>query len=195
MVYTNLTGSDATKHGLFESSRLIATDIGRIYDVLVVDENKEGIDVDNGVAVKVGDFTGNGLQERTATIAAITDRIAVIGTPANVKDAFTKAQEQATNFYNKADVDAKAYAVYAEHEDIFAVAAYQFTEASASAIAKDAYVVVDGKGMWVAQAAAPSETAYGFIGKIHSLSYDSLDNVTMVRIEAIQNKQLATSGD
>ena len=85
MVYTNLKDSPRTLHGLFESSRLTATDTGRIYDALVVKDmtDKEAIDVDNGVAVKIHDFTGDGLQEVYATVATTKDKIAVVGAPAH----------------------------------------------------------------------------------------------------------------
>ena len=57
MIYTNLEASNAGLHGIFESSRLESTDVGRIHDVLVRDESGDSpveIAVDNGVPVKVG---------------------------------------------------------------------------------------------------------------------------------------------
>lgn len=191
MVYTNLKDSPQTLHGLFESSRLTATDTGRIYDALVVKDmtGKEAIDVDNGIAVKIHDFTGDGLQEVYATVATTKDKIAVVGAPADVKSAMTTAQAQPYNFYIPAGTSAKAYQVRAEDDDIFGVALYQFTTESVANVKKDAYVVVDGNGMWVAQAAAPDATKYGFIGKVHSVSQGSY--YTIVRILAVQNKDIA----
>lgn len=191
MVYTNLKDSPQTLHGLFESSRLTATDTGRIYDALVVKDmtDKEAIDVDNGVAVKIHDFTGDGLQEVYATVATTKDKIAVVGAPADVKSAMTTAQAQPYNFYIPAGTSAKTWQVRAEDDDIFGVALYQFTTASVANVKKDAYVVVDGNGMWVAQAAAPDATKYGFIGKVHSVSQGSY--YTIIRILAVQNKDIA----
>lgn len=186
MIYTNQTVKGGT-HGLFESSRIKSTDIGHLYDALVKDSEGNAIDVDNGVAIKIGAFTGNGLQEVEATIAAVGDKIAVVGAPALVKDAFTKAQAQANNFYIPAGQDAKAYQLV--EEDIFAVASYQFTDGSVANVAKDAYVVVDGNGKWVAQTSEPSADTYGFIGKIHSVAVGTF--YTMVRIEVIKNEQVA----
>ena len=200
MVYTNLEASNAGLHGMFESSRLESTDVGRLHDVLVRDESGAtpvAIDVDNGVPVKVGEFTGNGLQERYATIAGVKDEIAVIGSPALVKEAYTEGQGQPYNFYNKAGFDAKAYSVKDEYEDIFAVANYQFTNVDQSgnpdmtAIVRGAYVVTNGAGKWTAQATAPTAANYGFIGKIHSISVGTY--YTMVRIACIQNTQQASS--
>lgn len=174
-IYTTLTENAVEKHGVFESSRMKATDIGRIYDALVQDESGKNIAVDNGVAIKIGEFTGNGLQEVKATIAAKADKIAVVGTPALIKDAFTSAQADFYNFYNKAGVLAKAYEVVAE--DIFAVADYQIK----GEVEVGATVVVDGKGAWEVAEAADC----AFVGKVHSISAG--DFATMVRIQCVKN--------
>lgn len=194
MIFTNLEANEKNLHGMFESSRLMATDVGDIYDVLVRDGNEKAIDVDNGVAIKVGDFTGNGLQERYATIAKVEDKIAVVGSPAEVKTAMTKAQEQPYNFYNKAGNDAKAYQIQDKgiHSDVFAVAEYQFTDESKDKIKVGNLVVVDGNGAWVADEKTNLETlktTNGFIGKIHSFSIANY--YRMVRIEVVQNIDIA----
>ena len=94
MIYTNLKAKERKLHGIFESSLLLATDVGDLYDALVRDEYDKEIDVDNGVAIAVGDYTGNGLQERYAKIAGVKDKIAVTGAPANVKTALTTPIQQ-----------------------------------------------------------------------------------------------------
>lgn len=194
MAFVNTNGAAAGFHGLFESSRLKATDVGRIHDTLVVSvsgNTKTPIAVDNGVAVKIGDFTGADLQQIYATIAGVGDKIAVVGTDPVVKDAGTKAKEAPVYFTNKAGKISRSYEVLNDSQEIFAVADYQFTDASASAIQFGAYVVLDGNGMWVAQAAAPSASTYGFIGKIHSIAADSLGQYKIVRIQCIQNVQIS----
>lgn len=195
MIYTNLASHEKNKHGMFESSLMLATDVGKIYDVIVRNESNKEIEVDNGVPVVIGDFTGNGLQERYAKIAGAKDKIAVIGTPAEVKTALTKEQEQPYHFVNKAGQPAKAYQVQdpSVHEDIFAVADYQFTEESTENVKVGRLVVTDGKGMYVAQAdgteATTLATTNGFIGRIHSISAGTY--YTMVRIQVVQNKTVA----
>ena len=170
--YTTLTNAD--KHGVFESSRMKATDNGRIYDALVQESGKN-IAVDNGVAIKIGELTGNGLQEVKATIAAKADKIAVVGAPALVKEAFTAAQGAADRFYIPAGTLAKAYEVV--EGDIFAVADYQIK----GEVAVGATVVVDGKGAYeVAEA-----SGCAFVGKVHSISAGN--EVTIVRIQCEQN--------
>lgn len=199
MAYVNSNANG--RHGIFQSSRLKATDVGRIYDALCVEnasaETKAYIDMDNGVPLSIKDFTGNGLQEVYAEIAAITDKIAVTGDVALVKDARIKADEVPSNWYRKAGVPIKTYEVLDDSYEIFAVADYQFTNASVANIEVGNYVVTDGNGMWVAQTSAPSAESYGFIGKIHSLQTDrfnmSADGkhlTTIVRIQCVQNKQL-----
>lgn len=184
---THVYTTDAKgKHGIFESSKLKATDVGKIFD-LVFDE-----DVDNGVAVKVGDPTYDGLQTRKGTIADKGDKIAVTGSSPDVKDAVTKAQSQPYNFTNVAGAPVKCYQVLEEENEIFAVASYQFsTIVGANKLPKEGnYVVVDGKGGYVevAASAKPEDTTYGFIGRVHSVVQGNALN--MVRIECIKNAQV-----
>lgn len=194
MIYTNLKAVEKNLHGLFESSKLLSTDVGNIYDVIVRDSAEKEIDCDNGVAVSVGAYTGNGLQERYATIATAKQAIAVIGTPADVKTAMTKAQEQPYNFTNPAGKPAKAYQIQDAkvHDDIFAIASYQFTDDTASKVKVGALVVVDGKGAWEAHESTELETlkgTNGFVGRIHSIAVGTY--YTIVRIEVLQNVELA----
>lgn len=192
-IYTDYIPVAGGTHCVAESSNLKATDIGNLYDVLIRDEEENPIDTDNGWNVKVLDYTGNGLQERYGELAKAKDMIGLILTPPLRKDAFTKAQASPKYFYNVAGKDAKVYEVVAQ--DIFGVSLEGFTEASVKNIT-DAnvktglYVVVDGTGKWVAQTAKPDASAYGFIGKVHSLAPDMLDETTIVRVLCLQNVQL-----
>lgn len=183
MIYTNLSAVEAKQHGMFESSRLKATDIGRIYDALVRDDTGREIAVDNGVAIKIGEFTGNGLQEVYATIAKKADKIAVTGAPALVKDAFTTLQAQPFNYTNIAGNPVKSYEV--TKDDIFAIADYQFTDATAAEVKVGAYVNVDENGAWEASATEPAGCA--FVGKIHSIAAGNF--YTMVRIVCVKNEE------
>lgn len=195
MIFTNLKAKESAMHGMFESSLMSATDIGRIFDVIVRDDSQKPIEIDNGVPVKVGDYTGNGLQERYATIAKVKDAIAVIGSPAEVKTALNTEQAQAYHFVNAVGQTAKAYQVNdpAVFEDIFAIASYQFTDTSADDVKVGRLVVTDGKGMYVAQADGTQMSTLtstnGFIGRIHSISVGTY--YTMVRIQVLQNKDIA----
>lgn len=194
MVYTNLASREKNMHGLFESSALLATDVGNVYDAFVRDESEKPIAVDNGVALKIGDYSGNGLEERYATIAKITDKIAVTGAPAEVKTALTTEQGQAYNYTNPAGKPVKTYQIAdpSVHTDIFGIASYQFTDDSAEKVKVGNLVTVDGKGAWIASKATELTTLQGtngFIGKIHSLSVGTY--YTIVRIQVLQNKDIA----
>lgn len=196
MIYTNLAARESGKHGLWESSNVLSTDVGKIFDCIVRDEdasNKE-IEIDNGVAVCVLEATGNGLQERYARVAKKTDKIAVTGAPAEVKSALTKEQEQAYNFVNPAGKPVKTYQIQDPdvHIDIFGVASYQFTDATTEKVKVGNFVVVDGKGAWEAHEKTELDTlktTNGFIGRIHSLAVGTY--YTIVHIETVQNKEIA----
>ena len=194
MVYTNLASREKNMHGLFESSALLATDVGNIYDVVVRNESDKEISVDNGVAVAVLDYTGNGLEERYGRVAKITDKIAVTGAPAEVKTALTTEQGQAYNYTNPAGKPVKTYQIAdpSVHTDIFCIASYQFTDESTDKVKVGNLVAVDGKGAWVASEATELTTLQGtngFVGKIHSLSVGTY--YTIVRIQVLQNKDIA----
>ena len=189
-IYTNLKEVPTGTHGIWRSSLLRSTIAGHILDARVqgtVDGQVVDIDVDNGVALKLGAWTHDGLQERTATIAGVKDKIVVTGSPAIVKDAFTRNQASETNFYIPAGQLARVYQIEGDaiDGDIFGVADFQFSNQDPTDVAVDAYVVVDGNGGWVAQAAKPAANSYGFIGQIHSIQKGLTYSV--VNIFAIQN--------
>lgn len=187
-IYTNLKAVEAKKHGLFRSSRLKATDVGRIYDLIVRDEDKNEIPVDNGVAVKVGEPTGSGLQTRYATVAAVGDQVAIIGTPAVIKDAFTKAQAREYNFYLEAGEVAKTYEVRPNEGEVFGVAAYQFTTVIGDIPAFGNLVVVDGNGGYKELVSGTDVSTYGFVGKVYG--FETADFETIVLIEVVKNEQI-----
>lgn len=189
-IYTNLTEVTMPKHGVWRSSLLRSTIAGHILDARVqgtVGGQVVDIDVDNGVALKLGDWTHDGLQERVATIAGVKDKIVVTGSPAIVKDAFTKAQAAETNFYFKAGQLARVYQIEGDaiDGDIFGVGDFQFSNADPTDVAVGAYVVVDGNGGWTALTSAPTASAYGFIGQVHSIQKGL--SYSVVNIFAIQN--------
>ena len=195
--YGNFTEIPGGTHGIFQSSLLRSTIAGHLWDCLVVQESGSGenfkrtpIAVDNGVAVKVGAFTHNddGLQERYATIAGVKDKIGVTGSPAIVKDALLKSQEDETYFYHKPGQLAKVYQVEADEADpdTFGVGLHQFT--NPTVVANDVYVVVDGNGGWTAMTTKPAAANYGFIGQVHSIHQGMFYSV--VRIIALQNKDV-----
>lgn len=192
-IYTNLEAVKQDVHGVFRSSRLRSTYAGHQFSARV-QETKDGelvdIDVDNGVAIALHSFSGDGLEERLATIAGIKDKICVTANVPIVKEAMTKAQESETNYYTKAGQLVRVYQVEADPTDgdIFGVGLHQFTNAQASDVKVGAYVTVDGNGGWTAVAAKPAANAAGFIGQIHSIQTGLFFSV--VNIFAIQNEDV-----
>jgi len=195
-IFGNLTELTTGQHGIFESSLLKSQISGHLWDCLVVTESGSGtsitrtpINVDNGTAVKVGAFThnNNGLQERYATIASARDKIGVVGTPALIKDARTQVEATEGYFFNKAGDDSKVYEVVGDEYDgdIFGVSLNMFTNASQASVAKDAYVILDGNGKYIAQAAKPTMSSFGFVGQVHSIYKNN--TYTLVRIYVLQN--------
>lgn len=196
-IFGNLNQLALGTHGIAESSLIKATISGHLWDCLVCSVDTSGstpvytpIDCDNGTAVTVLDFTNNenGLQERYAKIAGVKDKIGFVCTPALIKDARTKLEETEPYFYNKAGVDSKVYEVVGDEYDgdIFGVSLNMFTSATQTlAQTRGSYVVLDGNGKYVAQAAKPTMSNYGFVGKVHSV-YTNND-YTLVRIYVIQN--------
>lgn len=196
MIYSNLTPLSGGGHVIVETSRILPTNGGNhLNDVLIVSESGSGanltrtpIDCDNGVLVCVKGYTGNGLQERYATICGIADKASLVASVPIIKDARSKAEEAEDYFFNKAGNDSRAYELEGDmngNGDIFGVTDNAFTAASKANIAKDAYVVVDGNGKYVAQAAKPTLTSYGFVGQIHSIYQTNY--FKLVRILVLQN--------
>lgn len=191
-IYTNLAEVPAGTHGIWRSSLLRSTIAGHILDARVQQTTTQGgisvtedIDVDNGVAVVLKGWSHDGLQERLAEIAGVKDKIVVTGSPAIVKDAFTRAQDSETNFYIPAGKLARVYQIEGDaiDGDIFGVGLHQFT--NPDDVDEDVYVVVDGNGGWTALTSAPTASAYGFIGQVHSIQKGL--SYSVVNIFAIQN--------
>lgn len=174
-IYTDYEANTATRHSVFESSKLKATITGNIYDGIC------NVDVDNSQALKLGDFTGEGLQTRNVTKAAETDQIVIAGTVPVIKDAFTKIQNEPFNFYNKKGSVIRCYEVV--KDDIFGVSK---TFISGN-VEVGKFVKVNASGAYEISDSDPS-TTNGFVGKVHSIqtgTYDVLVRILVVKNEAV----------
>ena len=197
-IFGNLTARPMGQKGVFEASLLKSTISGHLWDCLLVTESgtapnitRTPIAAENGVCVKVGDFTNNdnGLQERYATIAGVKDKIGVTGSVVNVKDARTKLEETEPYFEVPAGEDCKVYEVIGDQYDgdIFGVCLHQFTAATQSlATTRGNYVVLDGNGKYVASASKPTMANFGFVAQVHSTWTNN--DYTLVRLYVIQNE-------
>lgn len=182
-IYGNMTWTNGVEHCVAESSLLKATVTGNIYDVIVRDDANEAIAIDNGMAILVGDYTGDGLQTRYAKVAKDTDKIALVLSVPTVKDGTTKGSEQPTNFYNRAGAVARAYEVV--EEDIFGVSK-NFVDGD---VAVGAYVVWDSAAQKYKVSASDPTATNGFVAKVHSIQVGSFYD--LVRLFVIQNKDVA----
>lgn len=182
-IYGNMTWNAGAEHCVAESSNLKATIVGNMYDLIVRDDSEKAIAIDNGMAVVVGDFTGDGLQTRYAKVAADTDKIALVLSVPTVKDGYSKTSEQPYNFYNKAGAVVRAYEVV--EEDIFGVSK-NFVEGD---VAVGAYVVWDSAAMKYKVSASNPAATNGFVAKVHSVQAGTFYD--LVRLFVVQNKDMA----
>ena len=179
-IYGNaLNWNSDDRHCVFESSNLKSSIVGNIYDAIVRDGEDKEVAIDNGMPIVVGDFTGDGLQTRWAKVAGKGDKIAVVGTPALIKDAHSKQSEQPYNFYNKAGSVAKAYEVVAE--DIFGVSK-EFVDGDVVVGATVVWNPTSGKY----EVASGVTTDNGFVAKVHSIQVGTFYD--LVRLFVVKNE-------
>lgn len=177
---TDLNWNSDDRHCVCELSNLKSSIVGNIYDVIVRDDSDEAIAVDNGAAIVVGEYTGEGLQTRYAKIAAAEDKIAIVTQPALIKDSYSRQTEQPYNYYNKAGAVIRAHEVVAE--DIFGVSAEFVT----GDVKVGAYVVWDPSAKKYAVSASDPSATNGFVAKVHSIQVGTFYN--LVRLFVIKNE-------
>ena len=181
-IYTNGKWNNVDgKYMVARSSKLKATDTGHLYDLIDTTN-----DVEQGCNLKVGAFTGNGLQERVALTPAITDQIVFACDTGLIYENAYKSDQFEWKYINKKNRDFRAYAI--EKDDVFGVSDYGFTTIVNNEIAKGDYVVVDGSRKWKTVADEPSKTEYGFIGQV--IGFEKYQYDTVVLVNVIQNIQL-----
>lgn len=169
------------KYMVARSSKIKATDTGHLYDL--IDKTN---DVEQGSNVKVGAFTGEGLQERVALTPAIADQIVFVCDTGLLYATAYKSDQFEWKYVNKANRDFRAYAL--EKDDVFGVSDYGFTTVANNELKLGDYVVVDGARKWKSVDSAPDETQYGFIGQI--MGFEKYQYDTVVLVNVIQNIQL-----
>jgi len=164
------------------SSKIKATDVGHIYDL--VDETN---DVEQGCNIKAGNFRETGYQERVALTPAIGDAILFVCDVPLTYDAFTQMQANETNYINVKNKAFKAYEIV--DDDIFGVSVNGFTTKVGDVPAIGNYVVVDGNRKWKEVAEAPDAATYGFIGQV--MGYETYQNLKIVLINTVKNETVA----
>ena len=180
-IFYNGTDVSGTKYGIASSAKI--KESNHLYD-LVDTVN----DVQNGANVKVGAFTGNGLQERTAVTAGVKDQIVFVCSPALISDTSTSERAQEYNFINKKGIDFKAYEI--DVDDVIAISEYSIAAINSTTdkVVKGNYVVSDGARGWT-EVATASAASYGYIGQIIGFQTQSFQ--TIVLINTVQNTTVA----
>ena len=175
-IYTTMNKVPVTEHCVFESSNLKATIVGNIYDGVCEE------DVDNGQALVLKNYTGEGLQLREVTKAGVKDQVVIAGTVPVIKDAMTTLQANFNNFYNKAGNPIRCYEVV--KDDIFAISKKFIT----GDVKVGKYVCVEADGTYKIYDSDPTATN-GFVGLVHSIATGTFYD--MVRILVVQNTTIA----
>lgn len=180
-IFYNGTDVGTTKYGIASSAKI--KESNHIYD-LVDTVN----DVQNNANVKVGDYTGNGLQERTAVTAGNKDKIVFVCSPALITDTSTSERQQEYNFINKKGIDFKAYELGVD--DVIGISEYSIAAINTGTkkVVEGNYIVTDGARGWKELASA-SAASYGFIGKIIGFQTQSFQ--TIVLVSTVQNTTVA----
>lgn len=171
-IKTNGTWKTENKYMVARSSKIKATDAGHIYDLIDATN-----DVEQGSNIKVGDFTGDGYQERTALTPAIGDAIAFVCDTGLLYEQSKKSDQYEWKYVNVKGRTFRAYEIV--KDDVFGVSDYGFT--NPELCVKGNYVVVDGSRKWTAQTTKPGDT-YGFIGQIIGFEKYQYDTVVLVNV-------------
>lgn len=180
-IYTNGKWAVENKHMVARSSKLRATDAGRIYDVL--DDTNA---IEQGSNIKLGDFVDGSYQVKTALTPAIGDAIVFVCDVPLIYENYRTADQFEYNFINKAGKETRAYEI--TEGDIFGVSDYGFTTVAdgGSPVKVGNYVTVDGNRKYKEVALAPDNATHGFIGKI--VGYEKYQYDTVVLVEVLKNK-------
>lgn len=183
-IYSNLIEKKPTKHIVVGTSKIKATNTGHIYDLVF------NADVDNGVLAKVGEYTGNGFQERNATVAGAKDKVVLIASVPLIYDQHTTEVQAEYNFYNTKGSVTRGYELV--EDDVFAVSDYAFTTKVGEDLAVGNYVVCDGTGKYkeVAKASGSTlATTNGFVGQIIGFQKYQYDKMALISV--VQNTTIA----
>lgn len=184
-IYGNQTWTEQKKYMVARSSKLKATDTGHIYD-LVFDKA-----IEQGMAVRVGDYIGDGLQLRKGTLAKKNEAIAFVCDVPLIYEAYTTSDQFEFNYINKKAKPTKSYEIV--RDDIFGVSDYGFSTIvdSNKGVQLNSYVVVDESGKYKELAAKPSETEYGFIGQV--MGFEKYQYDTVVLVTVLKNSDVTAS--
>lgn len=164
-----------TKHGVVETSSLLATHGGRHIMNVVAD-----VDVDNGSVCKLGEFVESDYYK--AEVPAVEDAVLLIATEPKIYSEYTKKMQEESNFYNgKGEI---MQADDMDRLDRFALSAEAFDDAAAPAIGQ--YVGVTGAGYKLTTLGEDMPTGRGFIGYINEMATNGNYRILVLRNLAVE---------
>lgn len=146
-----------TKHGVAESSDLMATVAGHILNLQAPE------DIDNGSFATVGDMVDGEIDEFVAVKPDGTKPVFLILTSPEVYADFTTKAQEESNFYNASGDTMRAYELHAN--DRFALSAEAFADGAEPAVGK----YLDFSTGWKAGVTDTAPTA-GTVAKIYAIA-------------------------
>lgn len=164
-----------TKHGVVETSSLLATHGGRHIFNVVAD-----VDVDNGSVCKLGEFVESDYYK--AEVPAVEDAVMLIATEPKIYSEYTKKMQEESNFYN--GVGELMQADDMDRLDRFALSEEAFDESAAPAIGQ--YVGVTGTGYKLTTLGEDMPTGRGFIGYINEMATNGNYRILVLRNLAVE---------
>ena len=164
-----------TKHGVVETSSLLATHGGRHIFNVVAD-----VDVDNGSVCKLGEFVESDYYK--AEVPAVEDAVMLIATEPKIYSEYTKKMQEESNFYNGKGELMQADDM--DRLDRFALSAEAFDDAAAPAIGQ--YVGVSGNGYKLTTLGEEMPTGRGFIGYINEMATNGNYRILVLRNLAVE---------
>lgn len=171
------------KYGYAESTTLRATVAGPVRSAVNAD-----MALENGMHLKVGDLstTANSDEVYDVELPAEGDAIVLVLSALTAYDTTTTLGQHEMYLRKEAGVPAKIYSIYPV--DRYNVADYCITPISEDdgPVVGNLVVVDTATGFLKEIAAATDTAAYGYVGQIEKITYQS--NLTKVAIRVIKNE-------
>lgn len=182
-IYGNQTWTEQNKYMVARSSKLKASDTGHIYDLVFETP------IQQGMAVRPGDYLGDGLQLRKGAFAKKGEAISFVCDVPLIYEEYKTSDQFEFNYINKKGKPVKTYEIV--RDDIFGVSDYGFSTIvdNKKGVQLNSYVVVDEAGKYKELSTKPSETEYGFIGQV--MGFEKYQYDTVVLITVLKNTDVA----
>ena len=177
-IYTNgaATWTTTTKYMVARTSKVKATDVGHIYN-LIDSANA----VEQGSNRKLGTKVTGDWDVYNALVPAIGDKIVFVCDVPLIYSSYTSEDQYEYKFINRAKKEFRAYEIVAD--DIIGVSDYGITPLNGTTgVVVGNLVVVNGAGKWAELAANAVTTTYGFVATIVGFESYEYDRVVLFKV-------------